>query len=94
MENRGFNITASMMMEYIYCPRRIYFSKTLKIPDNDSKNFKMMEGKRLHADKVVNESEYLRKRIVEENEEKLEKVLELYAITKGIIYGRINPKTT
>ena len=53
----------TMMMEYIYCPRRIYFSKTLKIPDNDSKNFKMMEGKRLHADKVVNESEYLRKRI-------------------------------
>ena len=38
--------------------------------------------------------EYLRKRIVEENEEKLEEVLELYAITKGIIYGRINPKTT
>ena len=63
MENRGFNITASMMMEYIYCPRRIYFSKTLKIPDNDSKDFKMMEGKRLHVDKVVNESEYLRKRI-------------------------------
>ena len=53
----------TMMMEYIYCPRRIYFSKTLKIPDNDSKNFKMMEGKRLHVDKVVNESEYLRKRI-------------------------------
>ena len=53
----------TMMMEYIYCPRRIYFSKTLKIPDNDSKDFKMMEGKRLHADKVVNESEYLRKRI-------------------------------
>ena len=53
----------TMMMEYIYCPRRIYFSKTLKIPDNDSKDFKMMEGKRLHVDKVVNESEYLRKRI-------------------------------
>jgi len=32
--------------------------------------------------------EYLKKRIVEENEEKLEKVLELYAITKGIVYGK------
>jgi hypothetical protein len=37
--------------------------------------------------------EYLGKRIVEENEAKLEKVLELYAITKGLVYGRINPKT-
>ena len=38
--------------------------------------------------------EYLRKKFVNEAKEKLEKCIELYAITKGIIYGRINPTTT
>ena len=38
--------------------------------------------------------EYLRKKFVNEAKEKLEKCVELYAITKGIIYGRINPTTT
>ena len=34
------------------------------------------------------------KKILKETEEKLEEVLKLYAITKGIICGRINPTTT
>lgn len=38
--------------------------------------------------------EYLKKKILKETEEKLEEAIELYAITKGIIYGRINPTTT
>ena len=38
--------------------------------------------------------EYLKKKILKETEEKLEEALELYAITKGIVCGRINPTTT
>ena len=38
--------------------------------------------------------EYLKKKFLKETEEKLEEALELYAITKGIICGRINPTTT
>lgn len=38
--------------------------------------------------------EYLRKKIISENTKKLEKTLELYAITKGIIYGRIKSENT
>ncbi|MVX64016.1 hypothetical protein GKZ28_09970 [Clostridium chromiireducens] len=38
--------------------------------------------------------EYFKKKIISEGREKLEKIIELYAITKGLIYGRINPTTT
>uniref|UniRef100_UPI00374E88C2 IS91 family transposase n=1 Tax=Clostridium butyricum TaxID=1492 RepID=UPI00374E88C2 len=34
--------------------------------------------------------EYLKKKILKETEQKLEEAMELYGITKGIIYGRIN----
>lgn len=38
--------------------------------------------------------EYFKKNIISKEKEKLEKTIELYAITKGLIYGRINPTTT
>lgn len=38
--------------------------------------------------------EYLRKKFINEQKNKLEKAIELYALTKGIMYGRINPTTT
>jgi hypothetical protein len=38
--------------------------------------------------------EYLKRKIISENEEKLEKAIEIYAITKGILRGKIIPKTT
>ncbi|WLF68842.1 hypothetical protein Q6375_04060 [Clostridium septicum] len=38
--------------------------------------------------------ERLRIKIIEENEEKLEKAIENYAITKRILSGKIIPKTT
>ena len=37
---------------------------------------------------------YLRKKFINEGKEKLEKAIELYAITKGIMYDRMNPTTT
>lgn len=36
---------------------------------------------------------YLRRKFLDEGKEKLEKAIELYAITKGLIYGRMNPTT-
>lgn len=38
--------------------------------------------------------EHLRKKFIKEQKNKLEKAIELYAITKGIMYGRMNPTTT
>jgi hypothetical protein len=38
--------------------------------------------------------EYLRKKITLKAEEKLEDLMQIYAITKGILRGKIVPKTT
>lgn len=38
--------------------------------------------------------EYFKKKIISGWKEKLEKIIELYATIKGLIYGRINPITT
>lgn len=38
--------------------------------------------------------EYLRKKFIKKQKEKLKKTIELYAITKGIMYGKMNPTTT
>ena len=35
--------------------------------------------------------EYLKSKIIEETKGKLEEALEIYSITRGITYGRINP---
>ena len=37
---------------------------------------------------------YLKNKIISETEEKLEEAIEVYAITKGILRGKIVPKTT
>ena len=38
--------------------------------------------------------EHLKKKFIFEAEERLEEAIEIYAITKGILSGRIIPKTT
>lgn len=38
--------------------------------------------------------EHLKKKLIFESEEKLEEASKIYAITKGILSGRIIPKTT
>ena len=38
--------------------------------------------------------EHLKKKFILEAEEKLEEAIEIYAITKGILSGKIIPKTT
>ena len=63
MESENINITATMLMDYIYCKRIPYFSKTLYIPQNAQNSFKVREGKRVHNTKMLEQGEYLRKRI-------------------------------
>ena len=63
MDEKNFNITATMMMEYIYCKRIPFFSKNLYIPSNATNSYKVREGKRVHKERAQNQSEYLRKKI-------------------------------
>lgn len=57
------------------------------------KNFKMVRyfGIYSRRSKGQHMREYLKSKIIEETKGKLEEALEIYSITRGITYGRINP---
>lgn len=57
------DITPSVMLEYLYCPRFIYFMKVLDIPQNEEKRFKVEEGRRIHKKKSLENGDYARKKL-------------------------------
>ena len=38
--------------------------------------------------------EYFKDKFISEGKEKLENILEIYAVAKGVLYGKIKPTTT
>jgi len=52
------------MLEYLYCPRFIYYMKVLDIPQNEAKRFKVEEGRRIHKIKSLQNTDYTRKKIL------------------------------
>jgi CRISPR-associated exonuclease Cas4 len=63
MENGGTIITISDVLEYLFCPRFIYFMHCLDIPQHEEKRFKVLKGREVHAEKLITNPEYLRKKI-------------------------------
>jgi len=59
----SFSITASDLLEYLYCPRFTYFEIYLKIPEHQEKRFKVQKGRTIHEDKMDRNPDYLRKRL-------------------------------
>jgi len=57
------SITPSEIIQYLYCPRFIYFEKVLGIPQYEEKSYKAMKGRSLHEGKERMNSEYLRKKL-------------------------------
>lgn len=57
------SITPSEVMEYLYCPRFIYYMSYLKIPQHEDNRFKVMRGRRAHKRKRKINKKYLRKKI-------------------------------
>ena len=58
-----FSITASDILEYLYCPRFIYFENYLDIPQHEEKRFKVQKGRDVHDDKQRINPAYLRKKL-------------------------------
>ena len=56
-------ITPTEVIEYIYCPRFIYFMNVLMIPQNEDKRFKVLKGREIHRKRTTQNREYLRKKI-------------------------------
>lgn len=63
MNNTQGFITATHLLEYLYCPRFIYFENVLDIPENQEKRFKVQKGRMVHEKVRKTNPEYLRKKI-------------------------------
>jgi len=56
-----YSLTASHLLEYLFCPRFTYFEYVLDIPQHEEKRFKVEVGRKIHEKKM--NPEYLRKKL-------------------------------
>lgn len=56
-------ITPSEVIEYIFCPRFIYFMNCLDIPQHEDFRYKVLKGREVHEDRSKINKDYLRKKI-------------------------------
>ena len=64
MENKKtLTVTPSQIIQYLYCPRFIYFEYVLAIPQYQERLYKVQKGREVHADKLKINKVYLRKKI-------------------------------
>ena len=56
-------ITMSDVLEYLFCPRFIYYMYALDIPQNEEKYYKVLKGREIHKIKKDTNKEYLRKKL-------------------------------
>ncbi|HBY57412.1 MAG TPA: CRISPR-associated protein Cas4 [Candidatus Atribacteria bacterium] len=59
----GVYITPSEVIEYLYCPRFIYFMNCLSIPQHEEQRYKVLMGREIHEKKSKINKEYLRKKL-------------------------------
>ena len=57
------SVTPSLIMEYLYCPRFIYFMECLKIAQHEQRRYKVQRGRNLHQQKERINKDYIRKKI-------------------------------
>lgn len=62
-QNFEFSLTATHLLEYLFCPRFTYFEYVLDIPERQEKRFKVQKGREVHQKIRKMNSEYLRKKI-------------------------------
>jgi CRISPR-associated exonuclease Cas4 len=63
LDEAPFSITATDILEYLYCPRFSYFELYLKIPEHQEKRFKVQKGRTVHEEKAAINPDYLRKKL-------------------------------
>lgn len=66
-------ITPSDVIEYLYCPRFIYFMHVLNIDQHEHRRYLVNKGRDMHDLKLVQNKDYLRKKIGVKN-----KLLDVY----------------
>ncbi len=73
------SITPSDIIEYLYCPRYIYFMYVLAIPQHEELYYKAMKGREIHEKKIKVNVDYLRKKL-----NVVEKKVEVYLTGKHL----------
>ncbi len=63
MDKQNLSITPSEVIEYLFCPRFIFFMNCLCIPQHEEKRYKVLKGRELHEEKQKENRDYLRKKI-------------------------------
>ena len=58
-----YSLTASHLLEYLYCPRFTYFEYVLDIPQHEETRFKVEVGRSIHEKIRKMNSDYLRKKL-------------------------------
>ena len=61
--NKSCSITATHLLEYLFCPRFTYFEEVLQIPEYQGKRFKVQKGREVHEQLRKRNPHYLRKKI-------------------------------
>lgn len=63
MEERDGMITVSDVLEYMFCPRFIYYMHCLNISQYEGRRFKVQTGRDVHEKKRIANPDYLRKKL-------------------------------
>lgn len=56
-------ITISDVLEYLFCPRFIYYMYCLDIPQHQEKRFKVLKGREVHETRKLTNRDYVRKKL-------------------------------
>ena len=78
-------LTATHILQYLYCPRFIYFENVLDIPENQGSRFKVERGREVHKKVRKTNSGYLRTRLGVTKQES-----DVYLTDKNIICGIVD----
>jgi len=78
------SLTPSHIIQYLYCPRYIYFEYVLGIPQFEEKYYLAMKGREIHDEKLQQNKDYFRKRLGVQ-----EKHVDQY-LTNNCLRGRLD----
>lgn len=62
-DEESYSITATDLLEFLYCARFSYFELYLMIPEHQEKRFKVQKGRTVHDEKAAVNPDYLRKQL-------------------------------